>query len=157
VNVISGFALVVVLVPSAPALKDSSDQTSIQGDWEVVGCKIDGHKVPQEQVGQLKVTVLGDKFQLNPMPNFVITPPKQVFFTFTPGEVEYRFLLEGKSGTKSIDLSLTINGETQLLQGIYRLDRERMVICYSARDRPKEFLSGETDGNWLFELRRAKR
>ena len=158
VSVIHGFALVVVLVPSAPALKDSSDQTAIQGDWEVTGCTVHGHKVPEEQLRQIKVTVRGDKFQLTPWPTgLAIVPPKQVAFTFTPDGTEYRFLLEGKSGTKSIYLSRTIDGETQLLQGIYRLDRERMVICCSARNRPKEFLSEETDGSWLFELRRSQR
>ena len=156
-NVITGFAVVVVLVPSAPALKDGSDQTAIQGEWEVVACTIHGHKMPQEQVGQLKVTIVGDKFQLSPMPQIVIGLPKGVTFTFTPGVVDYRFLLEGKSGTKSIELSWTGHGETQLLQGIYRLERERMVICYSERDRPKDFQSSETDGTWKFELRRARR
>jgi uncharacterized protein (TIGR03067 family) len=157
VNGIPGFALVVILVPSAPALKDGSDQTSLQGDWEVVGCTIHGHKVPQEQVGQLKVTVFGDKFQLSPLPVMTITPPMQVTFTFTPGAVEYRFLLEGKSGTKSIDLIRTMDGLTHLLQGIYRLDGDRLVICYRGGDRPKEFQSGEKDGSWMFELRRSKR
>jgi uncharacterized protein (TIGR03067 family) len=159
VGAFQGFALAIILVPNAPALKDKnvSDQTAMQGTWEVTGFTICGHKVPQKQLAQIKVTVRGDKFHLTPWPGLAFIPPKQVTFTFTPDAAEYQFLLEGSTGTKSIDLSRTIGSDTQLLKGIYRLDRERLVICYSGRDRPNEFESGEPSLNDLFELRRTKR
>ena len=155
-----GFALAIVLVPSAPALKHVSDQSAMQGTWEVTGCSIYGHEMPKEFLTQMIVTVRGDNFQLSPSPTLCfINPGLQVAFGFSPDATGFRFSLDRKAVPKSIDMSRTTMGEsTQLQQGIYRLDRERLVICYTTvRDRPKQFQSDETSGAYLFELRRTKR
>ena len=150
------FALAIIFVPSAPALKDVSDQKAMQGTWEVTGFTFRGHKMPQEQLTQTTVTIRGNKIQFGTFPALsIVKPDSRIDIGLFSAATCYQFSLDSNVGPKSIDLSLTTPEHTFQHQGIYRLDRERLVICYSWRDRPKEFQSGETD--IILEFRRSKR
>ncbi|MGL4550508.1 MAG: TIGR03067 domain-containing protein [Gemmataceae bacterium] len=97
------------------------DLKSMQGEWKLVRCVMNGEDVEPERKFPAGLTQIKGNHLLN---CFVM---------------ECRIILDGKCSPKAIDATGTSDGLTRHLRGIYTLDRDLLTLCWSYRDRPVTF------------------
>ena len=135
-------AAALCLAADAPKDAVKKDQEKLQGDWILASGERDGEQFPDDMVKSLKRFVTGDKFTVNRDDQ-----------TVTKGT----FTLDPSKKPKAIDLK--IEGNDQVIQGIYELDGDTLKLCYAApgEERPKQFGTKAGSGHALVVWKKAKK
>jgi uncharacterized protein (TIGR03067 family) len=113
---------------------------NLQGEWKLVGLTKNGVQEPKARLTTSRLTITDSNLMLNDGVN-----KPQGTFTF-----------DSKAIPPTIDIMLKENaGNSQLGKGIYKLERDKLTICFTLNgtNRPKEFKSvkGEAVGMWVLE------
>jgi uncharacterized protein (TIGR03067 family) len=118
------------------------DLDKLQGEWTCVSGERDGENFPEEVAKSLKRTVKGDKSD-------VTRDGKSVAKT--------TLVLAAEKKPKTIDMKL--EGEDQMLHGIYELDGDTFKLCYAppGAERPKEFATKAGSGLTLSVWKKVKK
>jgi uncharacterized protein (TIGR03067 family) len=122
--------------------KPDDDAKAIQGSWQMKHMEEEGEKAPPDQVKDFVFVFDGDKSSMN-----------------YQGSVSYegKFKLDPSATPKQIDIIL----KEGTMQGIYKLDKDGLMICAPAskdnKTRPKEFATKAGSKTMLMVLERQKR
>src|SRR5438045_959853 len=90
------------------------EQALLQGTWKVVSMEFDG-VVKDKPAKDDKAIVKGDK----------------IILTRDGKDIEMTLTLPPNNGLKEIDLTPKGSPEGYYLQGIYKLEKDELVICYA--------------------------
>jgi uncharacterized protein (TIGR03067 family) len=135
-------------------LKESvtADLKALHGTWEVRGYTFNGYGAMAYVSARMSVMVRDDELSITPLEVMKVSPPN----TETFGIVESfraRISVDPKSSPKSIDLRLP--DDSKSLHGIYRLDGESLLICFSSTGRRSaDFKAEKRSGYHFFTLKR---
>jgi uncharacterized protein (TIGR03067 family) len=149
VNSIQGLTICLLMVPSAPARKDTSDLAKMQGEWAFTSCTTYGNEVPEDYVKKGIAVIRDDVIQFYSLP---IVHSKTEYQTIALG---CNFSVNSQASPKSLNMEYSVGNLVMKNRAIYKIDGDRLTICYSSAERPTQFVSGESDV--LVELRRKKR
>jgi len=121
-----------------------TDRDMLQGTWKVLSETANGEKVAKEVLGNASATFSGE--------TYISRGDKRT--------VQGSFVLKESAGPQQIDLVTTsVGGRVVALQGIYRLDGDRLVICMSGggqhQIRPDEFKTVPGDNRSLVVFQRV--
>jgi RNA polymerase sigma factor (sigma-70 family) len=125
----------------APAAEDK-DAKELEGEWTVVEAERGGKKASKDQLGAMKVTI------------------KRGVLTIQAGagrKEEADLLIDSSTTPKSIDLTPAKGREKE--QGIYKIDKGRLTICWGAAkpgERQRDFTTTPSGGGRLLVLERVK-
>ncbi|HKI34211.1 MAG TPA: TIGR03067 domain-containing protein [Gemmataceae bacterium] len=129
--------------PSAKELK------ALEGDWKVVGLEEGGRKASEDDVKAMRWTFRGSEMQ-----------------GMNPGEKagdKCKVKIDPSKGPKHIDLT-TLEGELKgkTLEGIYKLEDDRLTICLRdekapEKGRPTEFTAEKGSSQGVITLERVKK
>lgn len=129
-----------------PSAQVSNDTTALQGTWTAsptVTRSQQGKLLPPETI-QVTWAINRDR---------IVETTAAKPNTEDVDEHIYRFTLNATSSPKAIDLASVAYGK---MQGIYRLDRDKLTVCYHADGRPTAFAAGGESGPMLLEFTRTK-
>jgi uncharacterized protein (TIGR03067 family) len=136
------FVVVALLVWAYKPDDKKKDEDKIQGTWQAVSMEHLGHKVPDENVKQLRL-VFGTDGKL----------------TLVRGENELNGMYKLDPTKKVKEVNLKAEGEKGLL-AIYKLDGDELTICGvpdGDGDRPTEFATNAGTKNRLIVFKREKK
>jgi uncharacterized protein (TIGR03067 family) len=123
--------LVSVLVPpsSYPAGgdKDKSDKERIQGAWRLVSMEKRGKKAPEKEFASMKLYFVGG----------------EVFFLGDEDGGRGTYRLNAKNQPSEIDF--TPQPKDKEMNGIYRLETDKLFLCFPERDTGKRPMSFKPD------------
>jgi uncharacterized protein (TIGR03067 family) len=122
-------------VAAGPATDDAK---LLQGDWKAVSVEDSGEKVPEDQVGKLKLTFKDDQLSAH--------------FAST-------YKLDTTKSPRTIDVTPSAGPEKdKTLEGIYEFKGDDLKICVAkpGNPRPKEFATMAGSGTILLVLKKAK-
>jgi uncharacterized protein (TIGR03067 family) len=137
------FAAVAVLLVAAEAPGDEATEWKrLEGTWRLSYAEVNGRVIDKEDLPPLRLVVAGEKM------TFLIEDRDLGLGTFR--------LSPGYS-PKLIDQTRAVRGETgprarvEILEGIYRLEKDRLTICLQGRaravkERPTEFATQSGSG-----------
>lgn len=141
--------LVALMLSSAAVAADqpapgAKDQERLQGTWRVVALENEGKPVPAEAIKGATLTFTKDQYELK------------------GGREEFRgrFKLHATQEPRGIDSTFVeADGkEKGVAVGIYKLEGDRLTICWRQgdKDRPREFGSKPESGLRLLVAERVK-
>jgi len=137
-------AAVPVLAVAEPKKSASPDLMGIQGTWKIVSYARDG-KAADEPVGMI-VEFTESKVTIKPRDG---RKQREGTYKLDPNVIQKQF-----------DLTIEEGGESKVAQNIYKLEGDRLTICFSepGRDlgRPTTFEVNEGDKFELLVLERVK-
>lgn len=126
---------------NAPAKKEEPKKempSPIVGDWECVGIVVGGREIPHEVIKDMSCTFTADG-------------KCRRAFDLVPAEGTYK--LDPTKDPAHIDF--TTKGQTS--SGIYKIDRDTLVLCYGEGDspRPDKFASGAGQRIFVMTFKRV--
>ena len=146
-------ALVIALLAGAGSLRADPAKDAIvkeelakfQGTWQLIAATTDGNKATDENVRQVRVTIIGNK-QTVRFRNEVIV--RDVSFELDPT----------KTPKETTDTLSEGPNKGKQIRGIYRLDGDKLVSCVAplGKERPDEFASLPGSGHSLRVFQRVK-
>ena len=125
---------------SSAVTDDKSDQDKMQGKWKIVRCEFAGRDMDQT-VG-VEDTISDAKW---------LRPQRRTS--------EYQLKFDTSKDPKWVDLSAERLGDKSL-KGIYKLEGDKLTICYSYNPdspRPTEFKTDADVASYLYVLERVKK
>jgi len=136
----------VLLAADKPEEEIKKEKEKLKGTWTVMGLELEGEKIEEDFVKQIKLLMDGDKITL-----------KGDF----PDSDRYGKLtlkLDPSVKPKTIDLTLAAEKDTTL-EGIYQLDGDTWKICLkvSGKERPTKFETQAGSEMVLATLKRQRR
>jgi uncharacterized protein (TIGR03067 family) len=119
-----------------------TDADKLQGVWKTVAVEVDGKKMSEDGVKNIRLTVKGDK----------------MIFKEENKEEEATFKLDETQKPRTIDLTFKAGDKLQTAKLIYDLRGDDLKLCGGKpdKDRPKEFASKAGSGLNLIVLKREK-
>lgn len=146
-------------VAAVPVSREVSEESRLQGEWEVVEVEAKGRKTPQ--------AVIKDR---RPMLNVDVRTRGYTTATGQPA-LSVRVVADIKSGpgqSRTVDVKLRdslpvrqidlVDEKDGVEQGIYKLEGDTLTMCFAApgEPRPVAFTTGEQSKNWVIVLKRVK-
>jgi uncharacterized protein (TIGR03067 family) len=135
---VAAVLVVCVLAASPLAADDKKDQEALQGTWSVVKA-IRGGK-PKDDIKDDKLVFQGNK---------------AIVKTSGGREETATFTIDSSKTPKNIDIMPDGGGEKKVL-GIYKVEGGNLELCFSEKERPKEFGSPEGSLTFYIVLKRDK-
>jgi uncharacterized protein (TIGR03067 family) len=144
-NMLAALALAsFVAAPVPKGAGTNPDKEAIQGEWKIVTDVRDGKDRTREFAG-VPVTIKDNT----------------ISFKIGKRDETQPFAIDPKADPKTIDLLPEVNdGKAPTFPGIYKLEKDKLTICFSTRlrfDRPKEFKSEKGSSVSLLVLERMKK
>jgi uncharacterized protein (TIGR03067 family) len=141
------FALIILaagLAVAADTPKEAARELAkLQGTWNAVAVEEDGERLPAEKTKGWKLVIKDNKY------------------TFEAGKAsaEGIYRLDPAKTPKAVDATRT-NGpdKGKTLLGIYRLDGDRLMMCFAEpgqKNRPASFVTKKGAGLRMYVLKRA--
>jgi len=114
----------------------------LQGEWRAVELQTSGNPAPKEVVEKARLEVKGDEVTWN---------------SGGTGVRKSRVRLDPSRSPKEIDIT-ALDGPRKgtIYLGIYSLEKGQLRLCYSAKERPKEFKTERGELGELVTLERVK-
>jgi uncharacterized protein (TIGR03067 family) len=135
-------AVVFGLAADEPKKADKKDASELDGTWVVVKMERGGQENEDSKGDEL--TIAGNQFKVKRK----------------NGDMKGAVKLNAKATPKAIDLILTDGPQQGTALGIYKLDKERLMVCLNqpdATDRPTEFASKVDSQYMLVTLEKQKK
>jgi uncharacterized protein (TIGR03067 family) len=131
-----------LIAADAPKEESQSDQERMQGTWTVASAEISGKRLTGKEIENLELVIRGNKMTFKDEKN-------------NKKAETLKFKLHPNQKPKAINL--THSGEKKS-RGIYRLEGDRLKICYAVngKKRPTEFRTKVGGQQFRFVLTRAK-
>ena len=136
--------LLLAIALTAPGPKDAPKATAenpLLGEWMVESHVSSGK--PIAQIGKTeRITITKDRWKIA-----------------KEGESESNLALDATKDPPHIDVWVPAQGDDDKYtraRGIYKLDGDTLVVCYSFSDRPTKFESLPKSGVWMMTLKRVK-
>jgi uncharacterized protein (TIGR03067 family) len=128
---------VISLAADKPAADKKTDKDLLQGSWIVTNAELNGETVKQPADKKTVITIRGNSFTSSEHPD-------------DEGTVK----IEEDKKPKTLDVTMTHNGEQSTQLAIYEFKGDKLTICIAKKEKayPKELKSQE--GNMLLTLRR---
>ena len=128
--------------PTANAPNETvPDSESVLGDWEIIEAMRDGADYPNEVGG---ITTF--------------TGPSAIVRTADGIDTTYAVQFDQTKRPKHINWTLTQDGVSMTLYGVYELSDEHLTTCSPPNfdmERPSQIETMPGDGRWLFKLKRS--
>ena len=146
-------------VAAVPVSREVSEESKLQGEWEVVEIEAKGRKTPQAVIKDRRPTLSVD-----------VRPLGYTTATGQPA-LSVRVVADIKSGpgqSRTVDVKLRdslpvrqidlVDEKDGVEQGIYKLEADTLTMCFAApgEPRPVAFTTGEQSKNWVIVLKRVK-
>jgi|SRR5260370_27176617 uncharacterized protein (TIGR03067 family) len=137
----AGAALVMADDKKDDAVKE--ELKKFEGTWKLVSSEHDGEKAPDDAIKTAKAMAKGGQVTLS-------VDGKTV--------MEADFTIDPTKKPKTIDATVTTAGpdKGKKTLGIYEIDGDTMKICFSDKERPKEFSAKKGSGCTLDMYKREK-
>jgi uncharacterized protein (TIGR03067 family) len=137
-------AVCLVAVDRFHDLMDTVNRQQLQGEWRVVALEADGQALPPEAFERGRLSVWDDQYALKGVPD----------------DCRGSFRLHSGESPKAIDATVAAEdgGDEARAPGIYRLDGDRLLICWrrDGTERPREFATAPGSGLRLLVLERFR-
>jgi len=119
-----------------------TDADKLQGVWKTTSVEVDGKKMPDDGVKNIRLTVKGDK----------------MIFKEENKEEEATFKLDATQKPRALDWTIKNGDKVETIRLIYELRGDDLKLCggKAGKDRPKEFASKAGSGLNLIVLKREK-
>lgn len=140
---------------SAATPKAGADEPAgaLEGKWTVVAAVMNGVKATDRIAGRLTVTVRGNKLMLKP--GLSVDGNGKVELGDSEGN-EATFTLDPKTSPAQIDLTFGSGRNKIAVKGIYSVEKDELKICFSPKERPKDFENVARSGQTLLVAKRDK-
>lgn len=168
-----GGPLELVAGPLPMTGRAAAELRALRGRWKAVSCEIDGERLPREDVedwalafkgSQLwrrpnGVETLRDPFDPQAKPTVLDKSLLPMEFALDPGTEPKELNVEiGWSGVQAqTPRGLRRAGEPIYQKSIYRLDGDKLTVCWGGESRPKGFAAKRGDGTMLIVYERVRR
>src|SRR5262249_23574834 len=134
----------VLLWTAAGAGQDSTeDLKKMEGTWKTIVHEMNGRTSTKEEIekSQGKIVIKGDKYDA---------------FFGDKSEDKGTIKLDASKKPRQID---AITGKSGTLKGIYKIEGERMTVCFGGlnKDRPTDFKTEKGTGQMLLGYQRVKK
>ena len=143
---LAGLLLTAVAAVGASPKEDAGkkDLEGMQGDWAAESMERDGMKLDPDDAQAFFRTVKGNSYTVHRYSKKISAGTFRLDATTTPKAID--FILSGPAKAKPI-------------RGIYRLEGDKLTLCYPApgQPRPREFSAKEGTGNTLAVWVREKK
>ena len=126
--------------------EDKKPTKALQGEWKVVSFTVTAMDLPKEETDKMKVTVKDGILTLKSAK--------------TEKSLDITLTLDPKAKPATVDLTWVEGGQEATVPGIYKVEKDKLTICYehnSAGKRPKEFKSDDGGRTVLLVLERVKK
>ncbi len=134
-------SLLIALLPTAAPADEKAELKKLEGTWKVVKIVNDGQEGDTEQLKDQRIIISGNKYTLK--------HPEHS----SKGELE----LDPDQNPAHMDASYaTDSGETGRVECIYKIEGDKLSICWNQDSRPSSFQAEAGSGNRLMVFEREK-
>ncbi len=142
-----------LLIAATPNSGADEPAGTLEGKWTVVAAVMNGVKATDRIAGRLKIAVRGNKLMLKP--GLSVNGNGKVELGDSQGN-EATFSLDPKTSPAQIDLTFGSGRNKIAVKGIYSVEKDELKLCFSPRERPKDFENVARSGQTLLVAKRDK-
>jgi uncharacterized protein (TIGR03067 family) len=138
------------LAVAARAADDETkkDQDKLQGTWATVSGELNGDKLPEELIKDLKFVVKEDKFE--------VEGPAEVLKQYAKGT----FKMDATTKPRTLDIKVGEGANKgDVVEGIYEFDADTLKVCakLAGKERPGDFTTKAGSNMVSLVLKREKK